>query len=221
MDVLDILIKSGRDLYPDELDFFETELDTGDYEQEYIDKCKEQIKKIRNWQNPEAPKSVKAANSTDIQKDDLSSVVKSLADIAPAINNPLTETLTKEQLILNDIEAIRKENSYKNKFKEYVFKNDDIDEQFMDNKYAFFEPWEMDAFISVKPVSEWFLEKYFASLDHDKIARFQYFSEEFYMKHFSEFEAGTVLKFGKNEWKKKSKRSKKLDVFLRLKGVNI
>ena len=38
-------------------------------------------------------------------------------------------------------------------------------------------------------------------------------------KHFSDFDAETVLKRGKNEWRKKENRSKQFAVFLRLKGV--
>lgn len=40
MEVLDILKKNGAALYPEDLAFFEAELDTGDYSIEYIDACK-------------------------------------------------------------------------------------------------------------------------------------------------------------------------------------
>ena len=39
MQVLEILKKNGAELYPEDLAFFEAELDTGDYPQEYIDQC--------------------------------------------------------------------------------------------------------------------------------------------------------------------------------------
>ena len=70
-------------------------------------------------------------------------------------------------------------------------------------------------------MGEPFLEKYFGALDHDKIARYQLFSEAFFMKHYSQMDATIVLQHGKNEWRKKENRSKQLDVFLRLKGVKI
>jgi hypothetical protein len=41
------------------------------------------------------------------------------------------------------------------------------------------------------------------------------------MKHYSQMDATIVLTKGKNEWRKKEKRSKQLDVFLRLKGVKL
>lgn len=70
-------------------------------------------------------------------------------------------------------------------------------------------------------MGESFLEKYFGALDPDKVARYQEFSEQFFMKHFSQLDAVAVLAHGKNEWRKKDKRSKQLDVFLRLKGIKI
>ena len=70
-------------------------------------------------------------------------------------------------------------------------------------------------------MGEDFIEKYFGALDHDKIARYQQFSEVFFMKHFSQMDYTIVLEHGKNEWRKKENRSKQLDVFLRLKGVKI
>ena len=54
MQVLEILKNSGKDLYPEDLAFFEAELDTGDYPLEYIDQCKELIAEIRNWKKQAA-----------------------------------------------------------------------------------------------------------------------------------------------------------------------
>ena len=47
MQVLETLKKNGAELYPEDLAFFEAELDTGDYPQEYIDQCKDLIAEIR------------------------------------------------------------------------------------------------------------------------------------------------------------------------------
>ena len=59
------------------------------------------------------------------------------------------------------------------------------------------------------------------SWPYDKIARYQLFSEGFFMKHYAQLDVNIVLGHGKNEWRKKENRSKQLDVFLRLKGVKI
>ena len=96
-----------------------------------------------------------------------------------------------------------------------------MDAAFIEKHFSFFKEWELNAILSVKQLGEPFLEKYFGALDHDKIARYQLFSEAFFMKHYAQMDATIVLQHGKNEWRKKENRSKQLDVFLRLKGVKI
>ncbi|NLE21088.1 MAG: hypothetical protein GX623_09770 [Clostridiales bacterium] len=96
-----------------------------------------------------------------------------------------------------------------------------INEAFLDAHFTLFQPWEMGAVVSVIPLGEAFLEKYFTELDPEKIARYQAFSEVFFMKHFAKLDPSLVLEKGRNEWRKKENRSTQLDVFLRLKGVRI
>ena len=56
MEILKTLNDSAKDLYPEDLDFFETELDTGEgYDEEYKQACREKIKKIRAWMNGSIP----------------------------------------------------------------------------------------------------------------------------------------------------------------------
>ena len=97
----------------------------------------------------------------------------------------------------------------------------DVNEAFIDQNIVFFMPWELSAILMTMNLSEAFLEKYFASLDAEKIARYQLFSEKFFIRHFSQLDAETVLTKGKNDWRKKENRSAQLDVFLRLKGIKI
>lgn len=56
MEVLDILKKNGAELYPEDLAFFEAELDTGEYAVEYIDACKKLISEIRAWKKQKTAK---------------------------------------------------------------------------------------------------------------------------------------------------------------------
>ena len=49
MEILEILKNSKEEIYPEDLDFFETELATGDYKAAYIKECKAQIEIIRKW----------------------------------------------------------------------------------------------------------------------------------------------------------------------------
>ncbi len=208
MEILDILKHSAEELYPEDLEFFETELATGTYDEVYIATCKEQINLLKKWML--ASKTQK--QESDKQKD------------SPMI--PLNKTLSsarnmsKEELFFQEVRIMRESTNYKSQFKEYI-QMSDVDSAFVDKHYAFFQPWEMDAIVSVKPMKEEFLEKYFGAIDKEKIARYQCFSEQFFMKHFSQMDANLVLSKGKNAWRKRENRSKQLDVFLRLKGVKI
>lgn len=220
MDVLKILEESGKDLYMEDLEFFETELATGGhYNAAYRAQCMSIIKELKAWlSQANRPKYDKKKS---VSKASNKGIVMGIGDIAPKSANPTAQSLTPMELIKSELDAIRKKDSYKSAFKSYIKGNSVIDADFIDQHYSLFKTWELDAIISVKQMPEDFLEKYFGALDHDKIARYQQFSEAFFMKHFSQMDADIVLKHGKNEWRKKENRSKQLDVFLRLKGVKI
>ena len=219
MDILGILEKSGKDLYPEDLDFFETELATGGiYDAAYQAQCRAKIKELRSWFG-NGLKTEELPPEPEEKKDDGELLLKT-EDLGPeTATNAIT--LTPEQKIISDLTKLRDDSAYKTKLKQYVKDHPEIDADFVDAHYAFFRSWELDAVISVREMPEEFLEKFFGALDHDKIARYQQFSESFFMKHFAQMNPNTVLMFGKNEWRKKENRSKQLDVFLRLKGVKI
>lgn len=216
MDVLEILKKSGKDLYPEDLDFFETELATGgNYNAAYQAECRALIKQIRNWQKAPAPTEDPAkakGKSGGIEMD--------ISKVAPKEANPAME-MPQDQRLFLDITNMRDDSSYKTKFKKRIQDADFVDAAFIEKHFSVFKEWELNAILSVKQLGEPFLEKYFGALDHDKIARYQLFSEAFFMKHYAQMDATIVLLHGKNEWRKKENRSKQLDVFLRLKGVKI
>lgn len=216
MDILEILKKSGKDLYPEDLDFFETELATGGhYDAAYQAECRALMKQIRNWEKASAPSDDPAkakGKSGGIEMD--------ISKVAPKEANPVMD-MPQDQRLFLDITKMRDESSYKTKFKKRIQEADFVDAAFIEKHFAFFKAWELNAILSVKQLGEPFLEKYFGALDHDKIARYQLFSEAFFMKHYAQMDATIVLQHGKNEWRKKEKRSKQLDVFLRLKGVKI
>ena len=216
MDILEILKKSGKDLYPEDLDFFETELATGgNYNAAYQAECRALIKQIRNWKKAPAP-----IEKTATARGESGGIEMDISKVAPKEANPVMD-MPQDQRLFLDITKMRDESSYKTKFKKRIQEADFVDAAFIEKHFAFFKEWELNAILSVKQLGEPFLEKYFGALDHDKIARYQLFSEAFFMKHYAQMDATIVLQHGKNEWRKKKKRSKQLDVFLRLKGVKI
>ena len=213
MQVLEILKKNGTDLYPEDLAFFEAELDTGDYPQEYIDQCKDLIAEIRNQKKQAAKPKVQDVIPSNILVDP----DKLVPGAKPKKKTP-QERLNELTHALNQM---RTATNYKTRFKQYLADHPEIDEAFIDRNIAVFQPGELESILMVMPLSEDFLDKYFTSLDADKIARYQLFSEKFFIRHYAQMDAEIVLTKGKNDWRKKENRSSQLDVFLRLKGVKL
>ena len=213
MQVLEILKKNGTELYPEDLAFFEAELDTGDYPPEYIDQCKDLIAEIRNQKKQAAkPKAQDVIPSNILVDPD-----NLIPGVKPKEKTP-QECLSALTHVLNQM---RTATNYKTRFKQYLADHPEIDEAFIDQNIALFQPGELESILMVMQLSEDFLDKYFTSLDADKIARYQLFSEKFFIRHYAQMDAEIVLTKGKNDWRKKENRSSQLDVFLRLKGVKL
>ena len=213
MQVLEILKNSGKDLCPEDLAFFEVELDTGDYTREYIDQCKDLIAEIRNWKKRAAKQSIQDVIPSNILVDP----DKLVPGAKPKEKTP-QERLAE---FTHALQQMRTAGNYKTRFKQYLADHTEIDETFIDQHIALFQPTELESIVMTMPLSEDFLDKYFASLDADKIARYQLFSEKFFIRHYAQMDAEIVLTKGKNDWRKKENRSSQLDVFLRLKGVKL
>lgn len=213
MQVLETLKKNGAELYPEDLAFFEAELDTGDYPQEYIDQCKDLIAEIRNQKKQAAKPKVQDVipSSILVDPDKLVPGAKPKEKTPQERLNELTHAMNQMRTAAN----------YKTRFKQYLADHPEIDEAFIDQNIAVFQPSELESILMVMPLSEDFLDKYFSSLDADKIARYQLFSEKFFIRHYAQMDAEIVLTKGKNDWRKKENRSSQLDVFLRLKGVKL
>ena len=214
MEVLEILEKNSRDLYPEDLDFLETELATGDYTDEYKKLCKDKLLEVRRFLSGED-------EATEHEAKIPQKLVVSIDKIAPKDAGALTLGMTEEELVLQSIRSFRQKEGYKTAFKNYIKDASSIDEAFVEKHFTFFTDLELDAIIMVLEFSESFLEKYYGAFAKDKIARYQKFSEQFFIKHFGDLDYNIVLTSGKNDWQKKENRSRQLDVFLRLKGINI
>ena len=221
MEILKILQENGEDLYPIDLDFFETELRTGDYDEDYINECNLLITAIRNWE----PSSTSHDKEDNPEQDTPNSKTTGIAildksELLPENKNERSEDRFVRE-VLRNIDKMRNVSNYKSSFRKYLKECKYIDEDFVDKQFAFFHPWERSAIVSTMPLSEAFLERHMPSLDKEQISRHQTFSEAFFMKHIHELQVEIVLTQGKNAWRKKENRSSQLDVFLRLRGVKI
>lgn len=221
MDIYNILKENSDSIIKEDLDFFEIELATGDYEYEYVTRCLELIKEIRDFKNLKNNKEKiidvndPSCESVFIIETPIEELDKIKKEKIIELNDPNYEEKIKSMII-----KTRTSNTYKNDFIQLIEKYN-IKEEFVDKNYVFFKQIEMDELIKKINFSEDFLEKYFKILNKKLLAEYQLFSEEFYMKHFSQLDYKIVLKKGKNNWITKANRSSKLTVFLKLKGIVI
>lgn len=211
MDILEILRTSSSDLISEDLELFKTELAVGNYSEDYQKECLQLIKELENREKGENSKKIKDVNDAAF-KMNIDTVRLNYKEKSQRI-------VSFSEQFKSDLNAMRLSEKYRSSFRTYIKQHIEFDESFVDENFNIFEEWEIEAIVSEISFSEKFLEKYFSVLDKDKIARYQLFSEHFYQKHFSDFDTETVLKKGKNEWRKKEKRSNQFAVFLRIKGV--
>lgn len=211
MDILNILKTQGKKLYKEELEFFITELEIGDYSPDYVKQCKSLINNLLK------PKKVDLEFDEKENKIISSKITLSYDQLTNKSNLFMA---SPEDVFIKDINFMRDKKEYKDNFYDYIkMKKDILTVSFVEENLTFFTEWEIANLLSVVELPEEFLEKYFSILDKKAIAKYQKFSESFFMKHYNELPTTTVLKTGVNEWRKKINRSSKLDVFLRLKGV--
>ena len=218
MDIKAILKDEAEELLDIELNLLEEELLTGDFTPSYIDECTVLIDEIR--------KSRLLARNT--KQDSSKSSSRTAATIMPIdpvalspYGSPVVSTISELDVVEQDIAVMRRMGDYKTKFKCYLKSSAIIDEEFCDAHFTVFNEGEWSALLETIQFSESFLEKYFCSFDTKEIARYQLFSEEFFMRHYSDLDAEIVLKHGKNPWRFRQDMSQKMEMFLKLKGVQL
>ncbi len=231
MDVLGILKKDGNNMLKEDLDLLTVELNTGDYDAGYVKACKEMISQIANWLNSSEGEEKTGGTETNDkpgkhesgQKVIPGNIIMSPEQLVPsgAKGIPVSPPIPPAKMVDGDLKRMRSDKDYKTIFKKYVRESEIINEAFVEKYFSLFEERELNAMLSCIQFSETFLEKYYHLLDPNAIALHQEFSESFFMKHYTDLDAETVLARGVNPWKDKAKRSKQLELFLRIKGVKL
>lgn len=230
MDIRGILKEQADRLLDAEIDLLADELTLGDYDAAYRDECRLLIDAERKKrktakahasdiaEHGEEPPDAKGKSGSQLPSGVSGSVLVPTGSLSP-FNNVEVPEKTPFETVSADVTVIRRAEKRKSLFREYLDKQQLLNEELLDAHFSFFDDWEMGAILDGMQLSEAFLDKYFDVLDHDRVARKQLFSEEFFMRHFGDMDAALVLQKGKNSWRAKDMRSKKLDMFLRLKGV--
>lgn len=220
MEVKEILENQAAELLDIELDCLEEEVETGDYNPAYRKDCKALIRRIKK------AREIASVHHGEGEGDGSSSdgfsagTLADLQSLSPFNNVPAPKK-TDSETVAHDLAVIRKKIDRKTQFRAYLKASPIIDEAFCDEHFDLFAHDEMSILLETRHFSESFLQKYFTSLDGSKIARYQLFSEDFFIEHFNELDPSIVLRSGRNEWRSPDRMSSKLNVFLRLKGVQL
>lgn len=215
MDIRELLLKHKNELFDVDLDCLEEELDTGEYDKSYIEECRELIGGIRDERRravERASKHAQREGRSDNRAGMPLELSRSCGDIS-------TNGMMGEPNAVADIAAISSNSNARELLKAYIENHPELDQSFVEQHIGSLPGDAIDIFLEMRAFDEAFLDKYFDVLDQAKIARFQTFSEEFFIKHFDDLNETIVLKQGLNSWRKKADRSSKLNTFLRLKGV--
>lgn len=249
MDIKGILTNQWAELLDVDLASLEEELATGGYDSSYVLECNDAIWRIRRERTDAFRKELLAKKeSAEGSKALEPSAGMPKAKIVKepgkkpelSVNVPLSESVmavpatelspygtpaaqpepTEGEKLMRQLKLIRLSAKPLDELEEYLM-GSPFDEAFIERNISVFRGAELSVVLGCYGFDEDFLEKYFNVFDADDIAKTQRFSEEFFMRHYAELDAQTVLEQGVNGWRKKGARSKKLDMFLRLKGVHL
>lgn len=215
MDIRELLLKHKNELLDVDLDCLEEELDTGEYDKPYIEGCRELIGSIRDERRQaiaHASKRSRCEGRNDKREGMPLEPSRSCGDASAS-------GVMGGSNAIADIVAISKNSNARELLKAYIENHSELNEPFVEQHIGSLPADAIGVFLELRAFDEAFLDKYFDVLDQAKIARFQTFSEEFFIKHYGDLNETIVLKQGVNPWKKKADRSSKLNTFLRLKGV--
>ncbi len=220
MDVEEILKTQSDDLLEIDLLCLEEELDTGGYPKRYVARCKRLISELRNLKKADMGNVKDCAG----EREGAAPIVREvpldrLSPFSTPSAAPKGDGETSDDALWTRVLDARRGSQPQSDLCGLLEKEAALDERFVEARIGDMTQEELSVFLEHRDFSEPFLDRYFSVLDPGKIARFQLFSEEFFIRHFSEMNPTVVLKQGKNPWRKKEARSKKLDTFLRIKGV--
>ena len=196
MDIREVLRTDAENLLDEELEMLEDELTTGDYDAFYRKECEQLILDERHSRKVAHQKAKVVSEGASRSKVNLADAqlphgLSSSVMVAPENLSPFNKT---EEIAKTPFEIVSSDVAA-------IRRSDKSKSLF--REYLRNQPLIDEAFLNA-----------------DRIATTQLFSEEFFMRHFASFKAQLVLQKGKNPWRSKENRSKKLDTFLRLKGVH-
>lgn len=228
MDILGMLQNDMDELCEEDIAMIEQELAVGTYTEEYKSQCRLHILQItHHFEQKKKEKVYQTAQSQGLstrlfmQEADVTVIASVEPESGGIVLEEKRQDKTKAEIFREELRKMREMSEPAKRFTDYIDDNDFITNEFIDQSFNEFSESERNILLRKRTFTEEFLDKYFSVLDKGTLVMNQLFSEEFFMKHYNDMPVKLVLTKSKNPWRTKAKRSKKLDTFLRLKGVKI
>lgn len=209
MEVLEMLKEQGDKLTNEELNFLIDELNTGSYSQDYKEECFgiiDQIKKNRKH------------GKVEKGKETIHTVIMTPEEIKDRLDK---NALSAEERFFRDLEVARMTNSGDQVVEKYINENI-LDGDFFIKNFKKFNDSEVRKILELIELTDKQIEELFAIAPHGAIEMTQNISEEFFIKHFDEIDIKSLKKNKVTNWIiDPSQRSKKIIIFLKMKGVKL
>lgn len=209
MEVLEMLKEQGDKLTNEELKFLIDELNTGSYSQDYKEECFgiiDQIKKNRKH------------GKVEKGKETIHTVIMTPEEIKDRLNK---NALSTEDRFFRDLEVARMTNSGDQVVEKYINENI-LDGDFLIKNFRKFNDSESRKILELIELTDKQIEELFTIAPHGAIEMTQNISEEFFIKHFDEIDIKSLKKNKVTDWIiNPYQRSKKIVIFLKMKGVKL
>ena len=209
MEVLEMLKQQGDKLTNEELKFLIDELNTGSYCQDYKGECLsiiDQIKKNRKH------------GKVEKGNEKVYTVIMSPEEIKNRLDK---NTLSPEDKFFHDLEIARMMNNGVQVVEENISENI-LDGEFFINHLNKFTGFEVFKILELVKLTEKQIEALFNVVPYGAIESTQVISEDFFIKHFEEIDVESLKKNKVTNWiVDPTQRSKKIEIFLKMKGVKL
>lgn len=208
MEVLEMLKQQGNTLTNEELKFLIDELRTGSYNEDYKNECFEIISQIKSDKSHDVKKS----------KETLHTVILTPEEIKDRLDK---SALSVDDRFFRDLEVARMVNSSDQVVEKYINEHTLSDEFFITNLNRFNDLEVRKIFALIK-LNDKQIEELFTTVPSGTIEKNQYISEEFFIKHFDDIDIKALKKNKVTNWIiDPTQRSKKIIIFLKMKGVKL
>jgi len=212
MEILKILHENGKTLTNEELNCLEEELEIGDYPSMYFSNCKSLIASIR------------AERIRESKKEKTDPVLVTLLRTKEEVGEGATiqtDSASPLDIFLRKLVLSRSFKGggivIKNAINDKIIT---LEEVLADKKNYTIE--EKNDLLNYFEFDSDLLNKYYSLFDKKLLCATQIITEEFYMNHYQDFGIYELRKNEKSPWiNDKNQRSNKLQIFLKLKGINL